>query len=50
MGELVLRNADYLDWDAFGFATAASIRSGNDPAERGERLRPAERRRLVAAA
>jgi transposase len=49
IGEFVWKNADYLDWDSFGLATAAHIRYRNDPAERDERLIKAERRRLIAA-
>jgi transposase len=47
--EFVVKNADYLDWDAFGFAMATHIRYRNHPAERDERLHQAERRRLIAA-
>src|SRR5436189_799310 len=40
--EFVCKNADYLDWDAFGHALADHVRYGNSPAER-------ERRRIEAA-
>jgi transposase len=40
--EFVCKNADYLDWDAFGHALADHVRHRNDPAER-------ERRKLEAA-
>jgi transposase len=40
--EFVCKNADYLDWDAFGHALAEHVRHRNSPAER-------ERRRLEAA-
>ena len=50
ISEFVVKNADYLDWDAFGFALARHIRYRNDPAERDERLARAERRRQVAIA
>ncbi len=49
ISEFVVKNADYLDWDAFGFAIARHIRYRNDPAERDERLVSAERRRQIAA-
>ena len=50
ISEFVVKNADYLDWDAFGFALAEHIRYRNDPARRDERLLKAERRRQVAIA
>jgi transposase len=40
--EFVCKNADYLDWDAFGHALADHVRHRNSPAER-------ERRKLEAA-
>ncbi len=40
--EFVCKNADYLDWDGFGYALADHIRHRNSPAER-------ERRKLDAA-
>jgi transposase len=40
--EFVCKNADYLDWDAFGHALADHVRDRNSPAER-------ERRKLEAA-
>jgi len=50
IGEFVVKNADYPDWDAFGLAMAEHIRCRNRRAERDERLLRAERRRLVRAA
>ena len=43
--EFVCANADYLDWDAFGFAMAEHIRYRNSPQARLERRVNAERRR-----
>ncbi len=40
--EFVCKNADYLDWDAFGHALADHVRHRSSPAER-------ERRKLEAA-
>jgi transposase len=40
--EFVCKNADYLDWDAFGYALAEHVRHRNSPAER-------ERRKIEAA-
>jgi transposase len=40
--EFVCKNADYLDWDAFGYALADHVRHRNSPAE-------CERRKLEAA-
>jgi hypothetical protein len=42
LDEFVCKNADYLDWDAFGYALADHVRHRNSPAER-------ERRKLEAA-
>ena len=42
--EFVCKNADYLDWDAFGFAMAEHIRHRNSPVVRAERKAQAERR------
>ncbi len=42
LDEFVCKNADYLDWDAFGHALAQHVRHRNSPAER-------ERRKLEAA-
>ena len=44
IGEFVVKNADYLDWDAFGFAMAEHIRYRNEPARRQQRLREQLRR------
>ncbi len=46
----MVKNADYLDWDAFGFAIARHVRYRNDPSERDERLARAERRQQIAIA
>jgi transposase len=43
--EFVCKNADYLDWDAFGHALADHVRHRNDPIERGRRKLEAARRR-----
>jgi transposase len=40
--EFVCKNADYLDWDAHGYALAAHVRHRNSPGER-------ERRKIDAA-
>jgi transposase len=47
--EFVCKNADYLDWDAFGFAMAEHIRYRNSPQARAERKLHAEKRRLRRA-
>ena len=49
IGEFVVKNADYLDWDSFGFAMAAHIRYRNEPERRRERLARAHDRLLLAA-
>ena len=43
--EFVCKNADYLDWDAFGHALADHARHRNSPAERERRKIEAQRRR-----
>ena len=43
--EFVCKNADYLDWDAYGFAMAAHIRHRNSPEARAERKLEADKRR-----
>jgi hypothetical protein len=48
--EFVCKNADYLDWDAFGHALAANVRHRNSPAERERRRLEAVRRRERRAA
>jgi transposase len=48
IGEFVVKNADYADWDAFALAMARHIRYRNGP-HRDQRLIAAERRLLVAA-
>lgn len=48
IGEFVIKNADYPDWDALAKAMADHIRYRNGP-HRNERLAKAERRLLVAA-
>ena len=48
LGEFVIKNADYPDWEALGRAMAAHIRYRNGP-HRDQRLLKAERRLLIAA-
>jgi len=48
--EFVVANADYLDWDAFGYALADHVRHRNSPAERARRKIEAETRRQRRAA
>ncbi len=43
--EFVCKNADYLDWDAFGYALADHVRHRNSPDERARRKLEAARRR-----
>ena len=43
--EFVCKNADYLDWDAFGHALADHVRHRNSPAERQRRMLEAAKRR-----
>jgi transposase len=43
--EFVCKNADYLDWDAFGYALADHVRHRNSPAERERRKIEAAKRR-----
>ena len=43
--EFVCKNADYLDWDAFGYALADHVRHRNSPAERELRKIEATKRR-----
>ena len=50
LDEFVCRNADYLDWDAFGFALAEHVRHRNTPTERERRKLEAARRRERRAA
>jgi transposase len=49
IGEFVVKNADYLDWDAFGQAMAEHIRYRNDPDRRRQRLERADKRLRLAA-
>lgn len=49
IGEFVVKNADYLDWDAFGLAMAEHIRYRNDPDRRLRRVAQRERRLRLAA-
>ena len=49
LDEFVCKNADYLDWDAFGHALADHVRHRNSPAERERRRIEAARRRQRAA-
>lgn len=48
--EFVCKNADYLDWDAFGYALADHVRHRNSPAERQRRSLEAAKRRERRAA
>jgi transposase len=48
--EFVCKNADYLDWDAFGSALADHVRHRNSPAERERRKLDAAKRRQRRAA
>jgi hypothetical protein len=48
IGEFVVKNADYPDWDALAKAMADHIRYRNGP-HRNQRLIKAERRLLIAA-
>ena len=48
--EFVCKNADYLDWDAFGYALAEHVRHRNSPAERERRKIEAARRHQRRAA
>ena len=49
IGEFVVKNADYLDWDSFGLAMANHIRYRNHPQRRRERLERAAKRLRLAA-
>jgi transposase len=48
IGEFVVKNADYLDWDSFALATANHIAYRNDPHRRRQRLERAEKRLSLA--
>jgi transposase len=48
--EFVCKNADYLDWDAFGHALADHVRYRNSPAERARRKLEAAKRHQRRAA
>ncbi len=48
--EFVCKNADYLDWDAFGYALADHVRHRNSPSERERRKAEAAKRRERRAA
>ncbi|MGH2713633.1 MAG: IS630 family transposase [Thermoleophilaceae bacterium] len=50
LDEFVCKNADYLDWDAFGHALAEHVRYRNSPAERERRKLEATKRRKRRAA
>lgn len=50
LDEFVCKNADYLDWDAFGHALAEHVRHRNSPAERQRRKIEAMKRRNRQAA
>jgi transposase len=45
LDEFVCKNADYLDWDAFGYALADHVRHRNSPNERERRKAEAAKRR-----
>ena len=45
LDEFVCKNADYMDWDAFGHALAEHVRHRNSPHERERRKLEAARRR-----
>jgi transposase len=49
IGEFVLKNADYLDWDSFALAMANHISYRNHPDRRRRRLEQSERRLRLAA-
>jgi hypothetical protein len=49
IGEFVVKNADYLDWDSFALAMGNHISYRNDPDRRHQRLERAAKRLLVAA-
>jgi transposase len=48
ISEFVVKNADYLNWDAFAFALARHVSYRNGP-HRDQRLTDLERRRQIAA-
>ena len=49
IGEFVVKNADYLDWDSFGLAIANHISYRNHPERRRDRLHRAAKRLQLAA-
>ncbi len=49
IGEFVVKNADYLDWDSFALAMSKHISYRNDPARRRQRLERAAKRLNLAA-
>ena len=49
IGEFVVKNADYLDWDSFALAMATHISYRNDPERRRQRLEQAQHRLHLAA-
>jgi hypothetical protein len=49
IGEFVVKNADYLDWDSFALAMGKHISYRNAPDRRRERLERAEKRLRLAA-
>lgn len=49
IGEFVVKNADYLDWDSFALAMGTHISYRNDPDRRRERLARAQKRLRLAA-
>ena len=48
IGEFVVKNADYLDWDAFGYALANHVRYRNSD-HRDRRIAAAEAKHRIAA-
>jgi len=49
IGEFVVKNADYLDWDSFALAMSKHIGYRNDPQRRQQRLERAAKRLSLAA-
>ncbi len=49
IGEFVVKNADYLDWDSFALAITKHISYRNDPGRRRERLQHSQTQLRLAA-
>jgi hypothetical protein len=49
IGEFVVKNADYLDWDSFALAMGKHISYRNDPERRRQRLERTAKRLSLAA-